>query len=95
MLPRTCSSISTFASRRGSTVGILGGTGSGKSSLVQLIARLYDATEGAVLVGGHDVRDYDLAALRDAVGIVLQKNVLFTGTVRENLQWGNPHGVGR
>ena len=69
---------------------ILGGTGSGKSSLVQLIARLYDATEGAVLVGGHDVRDYDLVALRDAVGIVLQKNVLFTGTVRENLQWGNP-----
>ena len=74
----------------GSTVGILGGTGSGKSSLVQLIARLYDATEGAVLVGGRDVRDYDLAALRDAVGIVLQKNVLFTGTVRENLQWGAP-----
>lgn len=74
----------------GSTVGVLGGTGSGKSSLVQLIARLYDATEGAVLVGGRDVRDYDLAALRDAVGIVLQKNVLFTGTVRENLQWGAP-----
>ena len=62
----------------------------GKSSLVQLIARLYDATEGAVLVGGRDVRDYDLVALRDAVGIVLQKNVLFTGTVRENLQWGAP-----
>lgn len=74
----------------GSTVGVLGGTGSGKSSLVQLIARLYDATEGTVLVGGRDVRDYDLAALRDAVGIVLQKNVLFTGTVRENLQWGAP-----
>lgn len=74
----------------GSTVGILGGTGSGKSSLVQLIARLYDATEGAVLVGGRDVRDYDLVALRDAVGIVLKKNVLFTGTVRENLQWGAP-----
>lgn len=74
----------------GSTVGVLGGTGSGKSSLVQLIARLYDATEGAVLVGGRDVRDYDLAALRDAVGIVLQKNVLFTGTLRENLQWGAP-----
>ena len=74
----------------GSTVGVLGGTGSGKSSLVQLIARLYDATEGAVLVGGRDVRDYDLVALRDAVGIVLQKNVLFTGTVRENLQWGAP-----
>ena len=74
----------------GSTVGVLGGTGSGKSSLVQLIARLYDATEGAVLVGGRDVRDYDLVVLRDAVGIVLQKNVLFTGTVRENLQWGAP-----
>lgn len=74
----------------GSTVGVLGGTGSGKSSLVQLIARLYDATGGAVLVGGRDVRDYDLTALRDAVGIVLQKNVLFTGTVRENLQWGAP-----
>lgn len=74
----------------GATVGVLGGTGSGKSSLVQLIARLYDATEGAVLVGGRDVRDYDLVALRDAVGIVLQKNVLFTGTVRENLQWGAP-----
>lgn len=74
----------------GSTVGVLGGTGSGKSSLVQLIARLYDATEGAVLVGGRDVHDYDLDALRDAVGIVLQKNVLFTGTVRENLQWGAP-----
>lgn len=74
----------------GSTVGVLGGTGSGKSSLVQLIARLYDATEGAVLMGGRDVRDYDLAALRDTVGVVLQKNVLFTGTVRENLQWGAP-----
>ncbi len=74
----------------GSTVGVLGGTGSGKSSLVQLIARLYDATEGTVEVGGHDVRDYDLAVLRDAVGVVLQKNVLFTGTVRENLKWGDP-----
>ncbi len=74
----------------GTTVGVLGGTGSGKSSLVQLIARLYDATEGSVEVGGHDVRAYDLKVLRDAVGIVLQKNVLFTGTVRENLLWGNP-----
>ena len=73
----------------GTTVGVLGGTGSGKSSLVQLLPRLYDATEGQVLVGGHDVRDYDLAALRDAVGIVLQKNVLFSGTVRDNLRWGN------
>ena len=76
--------------RPGQTVGILGGTGSAKSTLVQLIPRLYDATEGRVLVGGRDVREYDLAALRDAVGIVLQKNVLFSGTVRENLQWGNP-----
>ena len=76
--------------RPGQTVGILGGTGSAKSTLVQLIPRLYDATEGRVLVGGRDVREYDLAALRDAVGIVLQKNVLFSGTVRENLQWGDP-----
>ena len=74
----------------GSCVGILGGTGSGKTSLVQLIARLYDASAGQVIVGGRDVRDYDLAALRDAVGIVLQKNVLFSGTVRENLCWGAP-----
>ena len=76
--------------RPGQTVGILGGTGSAKSTLVQLIPRLYDATEGRVLVGGRDVREYDLAALRDAVGIVLQKNVIFSGTVRENLQWGDP-----
>ena len=76
--------------KAGQTVGILGGTGSAKTTLVQLIPRLYDVTEGAVKVGGHDVRDYDLTALRDAVGIVLQKNVLFSGTVRENLQWGNP-----
>ena len=74
----------------GSTVGILGGTGSGKTTLVQLVARLYDATSGVVSVGGHDVRAYDLAALRDAVGVVLQKNVLFSGTVRENLAWGDP-----
>ena len=72
----------------GSTVGILGGTGSGKTTLVQLIARLYDASAGQVLVGGRDVRDYDLATLRDAVGIVLQSNVLFSGTVRDNLRWG-------
>ena len=76
--------------RPGQTVGILGGTGSAKSTLVQLIPRLYDATEGRVLVGGRDVREYDLAALRDAVAMVLQKNVLFSGTVRENLQWGDP-----
>ena len=74
----------------GSTVGILGGTGSGKSSLVQLLPRLYDATEGAVYVGGRDVRDYDVHALRAGVGMVLQKNVLFSSTVRDNLRWGNP-----
>ena len=74
----------------GSTVGVLGGTGSGKSSLVQLLPRLYDVGAGAVLVGGRDVRSYELGALRDAVGIVLQKNVLFTGTVRDNLRWGSP-----
>ena len=76
--------------KAGQTVGILGGTGSAKTTLVQLIPRLYDATEGAVKVGGRDVREYDLAALRDAVGIVLQKNVLFSGTVRDNLKWGDP-----
>lgn len=75
--------------KAGQTVGILGGTGSAKSTLVQLIPRLYDATTGVVKVGGRDVREYDLQALRDAVGIVLQKNVLFSGTVRENLLWGN------
>ena len=77
----------------GQTVGILGGTGSAKSSLVQLIPRLYDATEGSVRVGGHDVREYDLAVLRDAVGIVLQKNLLFSGTIRENLLWGDAHAT--
>lgn len=74
----------------GSTVGILGGTGSGKTSLVQLIPRLYDATEGQVLVGGREVRDYNVHALRAGVGMVLQKNVLFSGSVRDNLRWGNP-----
>ena len=76
--------------KAGMTVGILGGTGSAKTTLVQLIPRLYDATEGVVKVGGHDVKEYDLTGLRDAVGIVLQKNVLFSGTVRDNLKWGNP-----
>ncbi|QAT48660.1 ABC transporter ATP-binding protein [Caproiciproducens sp. NJN-50] len=73
----------------GETVGILGGTGSSKSSLVQLIPRLYDATGGKVTVGGVDVRDYDLKALRNQVAMVLQKNVLFSGTVKDNLRWGN------
>jgi ATP-binding cassette subfamily B multidrug efflux pump len=75
--------------KSGETVGIIGGTGSSKTSLVQLIPRLYDVTEGAVLVGGVDVRDYDLAVLRDQVAVVLQKNVLFSGTIKENLRWGN------
>ena len=74
----------------GATVGILGGTGSGKSSLVQLIPRLYDVTEGCLKVGGRDVREYDLKVLRDNVAMVLQKNVLFSGTIKENLRWGNP-----
>ena len=75
---------------KGETVGILGGTGSGKSTLVQLIERLYDVSEGEVLIGGKNVKDYSLKTLRDAVGIVLQKNLLFSGTVRENLLWGDP-----
>lgn len=75
--------------KAGETIGILGGTGSAKSSLVQLIPRLYDVTEGSVKVGGRDVREYDIRALRDAVSIVLQKNVLFSGTVRDNLGWGD------
>lgn len=77
----------------GATVGVIGGTGAAKTTLVQLIPRLYDATAGVVRVGGRDVRDYDIAALRDAVGIVLQKNLLFSGTIRENLQWGDPHAT--
>ena len=75
--------------RSGMTVGILGGTGSSKSTLVQLIPRLYDATEGSVRVGGVDVREYGLEALRSAVSVVLQKNVLFSGTIKDNLRWGN------
>ena len=76
--------------KAGQTIGVLGGTGSSKSTLVQLIPRLYDVTEGSVRVGGRDVREYDLKALRDAVAMILQKNVLFSGTVRENLKWGDP-----
>ncbi len=73
----------------GAVVGVLGGTGSGKSTLVQMIPRLYDATSGSVLVGGKDVREYDLQTLRDGVAMVLQKNELFSGTIRDNLRWGN------
>ena len=75
------------------TVGIIGGTGSSKSSLVQLIPRLYDASEGVVKVGGVDVRDYDLDTLRGAVAMVLQKNLLFSGTIKENLRWGNENAT--
>ena len=77
----------------GKTVGVVGGTGSGKSTLVQLIPRLYDATAGAVLVGGRDVREYDIETLRNTVAMVLQKNTLFSGTIRENLRWGNPRAT--
>lgn len=73
----------------GEVIGVIGGTGSGKSTLVQLIPRLYDVIEGRVIVGGHDVRDYDLEALRDQVSMVLQNNVLFSGTINDNLRWGN------
>lgn len=76
--------------RSGQTIGIIGGTGSSKSTLIQLIPRLYDVTEGAVRVGGTDVREYDLETLRDSVAVVLQKNVLFSGTIKENMRWGKP-----
>jgi len=76
--------------KSGETVGIIGGTGSGKTTLVQLIPRLYDVLSGRILVGGVDVRDYGLDTLRNAVAMVLQKNVLFSGTIKENLKWGNP-----
>ncbi len=78
-----------FSIASGETIGIIGGTGCGKSSLVNLISRLYDVSEGAVFVGGLDVRSYDMEALRDQVSVVLQKNVLFSGTILENLRWGN------
>ena len=79
--------------KSGETVGIIGGTGCGKSTLVSLISRLYDATEGTVMVGGRDVREYDMEALRNQVAVVLQKNVLFSGTILENLRWGNEHAT--
>ena len=75
--------------KSGETIGIIGGTGSGKSSLVNLIPRLYDATEGEVLVGDVNVKDYDIKSLRDNVANVLQKNVLFSGTIKDNIRWGN------
>lgn len=78
----------SFTANPGEVVGIVGGTGCGKSSLVNLIPRLYDVTQGQVLVDGVDVRDYDLTALRDMIGVVLQKNVLFSGTIKDNIRWG-------
>lgn len=74
--------------KSGETIGVIGGTGSSKTTLIQLISRLYDVSDGAVLVGGRDVREYDMTALRDSVAVVLQKNVLFSGTIKENLRWG-------
>ena len=82
-----------FEIKSGMTVGVIGGTGSSKSSLVQLIPRLYDTTEGRVLVGGIDVKNYDIKTLRDNVAMVLQKNVLFSGTIKENLRWGNENAT--
>ena len=83
----------TLEIRAGETIGIIGGTGSSKTSLVNLISRLYDVSQGAVYVGGNDVRAYDLKVLRDQVAVVLQKNVLFSGTILENLRWGNPNAT--
>jgi ATP-binding cassette subfamily B protein len=79
--------------KSGQTVGIIGGTGSSKSSLIQLIPRLYDVSEGSVLVGGVNVKDYDLVSLRNSVSVVLQKNILFSGTIKENLRWGNENAT--
>ena len=79
--------------RSGETVGIIGGTGSSKSTFVQLIPRLYDVTEGVISVGGRNVREYDIEALRNGVAMVLQKNVLFSGTIKENLRWGNENAT--
>ncbi len=87
---RTCLQKINLEIKSGETIGILGGTGSSKTTLVQLIPRLYDVTGGSVLVGGVDVRDYDITTLRDQVAVVLQKNVLFSGTIKDNLRWGNP-----
>lgn len=80
----------TFDIKSGETIGVIGGTGSGKSSLINLISRLYDPREGEILVGGRNVKDYDLTALRTAVSVVLQQNILFSGSILENLRWGNP-----
>ena len=90
---KLCLKNASFRIESGETVGIIGSTGSSKSTLVQLIARLYDVTTGSVSVGGVDVRKYDLDVLRDSVAMVLQKNVLFSGTIKDNLRWGNPEAT--
>ena len=90
---KLCLKNASFRIESGETVGIIGSTGSSKSTLVQLIARLYDVTTGSVSVGGVDVRKYDLDVLRDSVAMVLQKNVLFSGTIKDNLRWGNPQAT--
>ena len=79
--------------KAGETIGIIGGTGSAKTSLVNLISRLYDVTSGSVMVGGRDVREYDMESLRDQVAVVLQKNVLFSGTILDNLRWGDENAT--
>ena len=83
----------SFTAKAGEVIAIIGGTGAGKSSLVQLIPRLYDATEGAVRIDGKDVRGYTVESLRSQIGVVLQKNTLFSGTIAQNLRWGNPHAT--
>ncbi len=90
---KICLKNANFSIRSGETIGIIGGTGSSKSTLVQLIPRLYDVVDGSVSVGGRDVRDYDIHTLRDSVAMVLQKNVLFSGTIKENLRWGNENAT--
>ncbi len=90
---RLCLKDVNLSIKTGETIGIIGGTGSAKTTLVQLIPRLYDVTEGCVKVGGIDVRDYDIKALRNQVAMVLQKNVLFSGTIKENLRWGNENAT--
>lgn len=90
---KMCLSDISVSIKSGETVGIIGGTGSGKTSLVNLIPRLYDVTKGKLTVGGLDVKDYDIEALRDSVAVVLQKNVLFSGTIKENLRWGNENAT--
>ena len=83
----------SFSIASGQTIGVIGGTGSGKSTLVNLISRLYDVGQGEVLVGGRNVKDYDLTTLRNAVSVVLQKNTLFSGTILDNLRWGHPQAT--